>query len=139
MTTSSAKDDPIPLRILVVEDTALHQMLANRLLAKDGHEVTLRKNGKEAVTALDEGLEVDLVLMDVDMPVMDGLTATQQIRTREGPAGRHRLIIALTASSTAAECEAAGMDAFLSKPLTLHDLYEIIEHCKRRRGPGKPR
>ncbi len=104
------------LRILVVEDAVVHQKLAMKLLASLGHSVTVTENGQQALDAL-ESQPFDLVLMDVEMPVMDGLTATGAIRRRESECGGHLAIVAVTSSSGPEECLAAGMDAFISKPL----------------------
>ena len=105
-----------PLRILVVEDAVVHQKLASNLLARQGHSVTVTENGQQALDVL-ESQPFDLVLMDVEMPVMDGLTATDAIRRRESERGGHLAIVAVTSSSGPEECLAAGMDAFISKPL----------------------
>jgi two-component system, sensor histidine kinase and response regulator len=105
-----------PLRILVVEDAVVHQKLASNLLARQGHSVTVTENGQQALEAL-ETEPFDLVLMDVEMPVMDGLTATSAIRRRESERGGHLAIVAVTSSSCPEECLAAGMDAFIPKPL----------------------
>jgi CheY-like chemotaxis protein len=129
----------LSLHFLVVEDTRIHQAIAKSLLAKDGHTVTVLENGQEAVDAFQAGLRVDVVLMDVEMPEMDGLVATQQIRQREYASGDHQLIIALTATADPETCRAAGMDGFLHKPLAISALYEILEHCTQLAGPRKPR
>ena len=113
---SSALRRRDPLRVLLVEDALVHQKLATNLLQRQGHSVTVSQNGKEAVDLL-ENQRFDLVLMDVDMPVMDGLTATSAIRDRESKLGGHTAIVAVTSSSDPAACLAAGMDAFIAKPL----------------------
>lgn len=110
---------PAPLRVLVVEDAAVHQRLASSLLKRQGHYVTVTENGQQALDVL-ESQPFDLVLMDVEMPVMDGLTATSAIRRRESQRGGHLAIVAVTSSSGPDECLAAGMDAYLPKPLR-HD------------------
>jgi len=104
------------LRVLVVEDVVVNQRLASGLLKKQGHSVTVTSNGKEAVEAIKDA-EFDLVLMDVEMPVMDGLSATRAIRRRECKLGGHVPVVALTANADRAECIAAGMDAYIPKPL----------------------
>jgi len=101
---------------LLVEDAVVHQKLATSLLRRQGHFVTVSQNGKEAVDLL-ESQRFDLVLMDVDMPVMDGLAATSVIRERESRQGGHTAIVAVTSSSGPEECLAAGMDAYIAKPL----------------------
>jgi CheY-like chemotaxis protein len=105
-----------PLRVLLVEDALVHQKLASNILQRQGHTVTVTENGKQALDLLDRQ-QFDLVLMDVDMPVMDGLTATCAIRRRESERGGHLAIVAVTSSSGPEECLAAGMDAFIPKPL----------------------
>lgn len=104
------------LRVLLVEDAPIHQKLATALLQRQGHSVTLSQNGKEAVDLL-ENEQFDLVLMDIEMPVMDGLAATSAIRDRESKHGGHMAIVAVTSSSGPDECLAAGMDAYIAKPL----------------------
>jgi CheY-like chemotaxis protein len=115
------------LRILVAEDNKVNQALARRLLEKEGHTVTIACDGLEAIAAFERDT-YDLILMDVQMPNLDGLAATQAIRKRE--AGRQRTpIIALTAhamSSDRDQCLAAGMDAFVSKPIQVGELWEAI-------------
>jgi len=113
---SSALRRRDPLRVLLVEDALVHQKLATNLLQRQGHSVTVSTNGKEAVDLL-ENQRFDLVLMDVDMPVMDGLAATSAIRDRESKHGGHTAIVAVTSSSGPEECLAAGMDAYIAKPL----------------------
>ncbi|NLF69101.1 MAG: response regulator [Candidatus Anammoximicrobium sp.] len=113
---SSALRRRDPLRVLLVEDAVVHQKLATSLLRRQGHFVTVSQNGKEAVDLL-ESQRFDLVLMDVDMPVMDGLAATSVIRERESRQGGHTAIVAVTSSSGPEECLAAGMDAYIAKPL----------------------
>ena len=115
-TPSSALRRRVPLRVLLVEDALVHQKLATNLLQRQGHSVTVSPNGKEAVDLL-ESQPFDLVLMDVDMPVMDGLAATSAIRNWESKHGGHTAIVAVTSSSGREECLAAGMDAYIAKPL----------------------
>jgi CheY-like chemotaxis protein len=116
-----------PLRILVAEDNRVNQTLARRLLEKQGHAVTIVSNGREAVNAFEEGV-FDLILMDVQMPELDGMAATELIRKLEG--GRSRMpIIALTAHAMASDrerCLAAGMDGFVSKPIQVGELVQAI-------------
>ncbi len=107
------------LRVLVAEDGLVNRKLAVSVLQREGHEVTLATNGENAVRAL-RYANFDLVLMDVEMPVMDGLAATNAIRQRESQRGGHLAIVAVTSSSGPDECLAAGMDAYLPKPLR-HD------------------
>jgi PAS domain S-box-containing protein len=119
------------LRVLVAEDNAVNQLLAVRLLEKRGHEVVVAATGTAALGAL-ENQSFDLVLMDVQMPEMDGLEATIAIREREraGASGKHIPIIAMTANAMVGDKEQgleAGMDAYLSKPLQVAALFAAIE------------
>jgi two-component system, sensor histidine kinase and response regulator len=118
-----------PLNILLAEDNNVNQVLAVRMLSKRGHKVTLANNGQEAVDLSAKG-GFDLVLMDVQMPVMDGFEATANIRKREKQTGVHIPIIALTAHAMKGyreQCIAGGMDDYLSKPLRANELFELIE------------
>jgi len=117
---------PLALRILVAEDSRTNQRLAARLLERQGHAVTVVNNGQEAVEAIRREL-FDLVLMDVDMPVMDGLTATRAIRSLESRRGKRMPIVAVTTRDNRHDCLAAGMDAHLSKPLRLDRLNRTLE------------
>ncbi len=117
------------LRILLAEDNAINQKVACRWLEKEGHRVEVCGNGNEVLGALEAG-SFDLVLMDVQMPDMDGLEATEEIRRREGSNGRHMPIIAVTAHAMRGDrerCLAAGMDDYLSKPVQGAQLLEAIE------------
>jgi len=116
---------PLSLRILVAEDSRTNQRLAARLLERQGHDVTLVSNGKEAVDAIRRDL-FDLVLMDVDMPVMDGLAAARAIRTYESWRGTRLPIVAVTTKNNRQDCLAAGMDAHLNKPLRLDVLNRAL-------------
>lgn len=116
------------LRILLAEDNVVNQHLAVRLLTKWGHDVTVCGNGREAVDAV-ANQTFDVVLMDVQMPVLDGLAATREIRQREQDTGRHVPIIALTAHAMKSDrelCLAAGMDAFVSKPIRPDELTVVL-------------
>ncbi|MBV9268337.1 MAG: response regulator [Acidobacteriaceae bacterium] len=123
-------ESPSPaLRILVVEDNATNRLLALRLLEKQGHTVTLASNGLEAIRNYDEGA-FDAILMDIQMPVMDGFEATSAIRAREIGSGRHTPIIALTAHAIAGYrelCLHAGMDGYISKPIRIQELYSLLD------------
>jgi CheY-like chemotaxis protein len=121
-------------KILLAEDNPVNQVVAARLLEKLGHKVTVAANGREAVAAV-EREAFDLVLMDVQMPEMDGFEATATIRQAEAGSGRHLPIFALTARTMkgdAERCRAAGMDGYLSKPIRPADLYAIVEGCSPR-------
>ena len=119
-------------RILLAEDNLVNQRLGDRLLEKRGHRVVVAGNGREALAALEQQ-PFDLVLMDVQMPEMDGFEATAAIRQREKTTGSRLPIIALTAHAMKGDrdrCLSAGMDGFLSKPLQPEELYRSIEdHC----------
>ena len=117
------------LHILVAEDNAVNQMLVNRLLAKRGHTIAVAPDGREALARL-ENERFDLVLMDVQMPEMDGYEATAAIREKERSNGAHIPIIAMTANAMKGDrerCLEAGMDAYVSKPLHAQELYEAID------------
>ena len=118
------------LRVLLAEDNLVNQRLATRLLEKRGHHVAVAGNGQEALAAL-EREDFDLVLMDVQMPEMDGFEATAAIRQKENMNGRHLPIVALTAHAMKGDrekCLAAGMDDYLSKPIRPQELDEVLEH-----------
>jgi CheY-like chemotaxis protein len=120
------------LRVLLAEDNAVNQVVAIGLLEKRGHTVMVAKNGREAVAIFEEaGVGgVDLVLMDVRMPKMDGFEATAAIRQLELVRGGHVPILAMTASAMKGDrerCLAAGMDGYLTKPVRAERLYEVIE------------
>ena len=126
-----------PLRILLAEDNPVNQRLALKLLEKRGHTVSVANNGREALELLErarwEGF--DVVLMDVQMPEMDGLEATTSIRAREKTTGRHLPIIAMTAHAMKGDrerCLEAGMDGYVSKPVRAADLLEEIDKQVRR-------
>lgn len=113
------------LRVLVAEDGLVNRRLAISVLQREGHEVTLATNGENAVRAL-RYANFDLVLMDVEMPVMNGLDATRAIRERERNTGTYTPIVALTSNTNREECLEAGMDAFLSKPLRPEALKRVL-------------
>jgi signal transduction histidine kinase/CheY-like chemotaxis protein len=117
-----------PLRILLAEDNPVNRRLACYLLEKKGHTVIAAQDGREAL-AVFETETVDLILMDVQMPGMDGLQATRAIRAREMASGLHVPIVALTAhamSGDQAYCLAAGMDDYLTKPIRAEDLHRVL-------------
>ncbi len=118
------------LSILLVEDHPVNQEFTLRLLRKWGHAVTLAQNGQEAVNLFPTA-PWDIVFMDMQMPVMGGIDATRLIRQRE-PAGRHTPIIAMTANAMSEDrvrCLEAGMDDYLSKPIDIRILHQLIDHC----------
>jgi CheY-like chemotaxis protein len=122
------------LRILLTEDNLINQRVASTLLHREGHEVVIANNGLEALRALEER-PFDVILMDVQMPQMDGLEATAAIRRREKTSGTRIPIIAMTAHAMADDrerCLAAGMDSYVSKPIDIQMLLETIEQwCPR--------
>jgi signal transduction histidine kinase len=116
------------LRILLAEDNRVNQKIAIRLLEKRGHHAVLAANGKEALEALAQA-SFDLVLMDVHMPDMDGIEATKAIREKEKSTGLHQPVIAMTALAMKGDrerCLAAGMDGYLSKPIDLQQLDDVL-------------
>jgi signal transduction histidine kinase/ActR/RegA family two-component response regulator len=118
-----------PLRILLAEDNVVNQIVATRILEKNGHSVIRASNGEEAL-ALFSRETFDAILMDVQMPVMDGLMATGKIRERETQTKSHVPVIALTARAMQEDesiCIDAGMDAYLSKPLQSEDLLRTLD------------
>lgn len=118
------------LRILLAEDNRVNQRLAVGLLERLGHRVTVVENGERAV-AMVAGQEFDLVLMDLQMPQLDGLQATRQIRLQEAGTGRHVPIIAMTAHAMSGDrqrCLDAGMDDYLSKPIRTSELLDKLSH-----------
>ena len=117
-----------PLRILVAEDNPVNLKLAVRLLEKHGHSAAIAIDGKEAVRAVEQE-SFDICLMDMQMPKMDGLEATEHIREIETRTGAHLPIIALTAEAmkgTEEQCLEAGMDGYISKPIRVDALFELI-------------
>ncbi|MDQ6625440.1 MAG: response regulator [Verrucomicrobiota bacterium] len=119
----------ITLQILVVDDNAVNRAVASGILAKDGHEVAQASNGREAVE-LTRRQRFDAVLMDVQMPEMDGLEATARIRQNEARLGRHTPIIAMTARAGVDDrerCLAAGMDDYISKPVSLEKVRATVD------------
>jgi len=116
------------VRVLLVEDNPVNQKVAIRMLQKLGCVVELAENGQQALEKL-ERASYDIVLMDMQMPVMDGLTATRLLRQREQQTGHHQVVIALTANAMQTDreqCLDAGMDDYLSKPLTLDALRSTL-------------
>jgi CheY-like chemotaxis protein len=119
----------VSLRILLAEDNLVNQRLAMRLLEKRGHLVTVAGNGKEAVVAMEMNT-FDLVLMDLQMPEMDGFEATAALREREKETGIHLPVIALTAHALKGDrerCLESGMDGYLTKPIRPQELEAILE------------
>ena len=118
-----------PLRVLLAEDNPVNQLLAIKLLEKQGHTVSLAVNGKEAVNAVAGGTQFDLILMDVQMPEMSGYEATERIRELERGTSRHIPIIAMTAFAMTGDrerCLAAGMDSYISKPIKIKEFLDLV-------------
>ncbi|MEX0717464.1 MAG: response regulator [Planctomycetaceae bacterium] len=120
-----------PLRVLVAEDNVVNQKLVQRLLTKLGHSARVTANGAEALEAR-RSEPFDLILMDVQMPVLDGFEATAAIRAEERTTGRHIPIIALTAHAMKGDreaCLAAGMDGYVTKPLEMERLQAALDEA----------
>ena len=129
VTKYTLREERHRFRILLAEDNLVNQKLAARLLEKRGFEVTVVGDGRAALQALANG-SFDAILMDVQMPEMDGLEATAAIRNMEETTGRHIPIIAMTAHALKGDqerCIEAGMDAYLSKPIRTVDLFRILD------------
>jgi CheY-like chemotaxis protein/HPt (histidine-containing phosphotransfer) domain-containing protein len=131
---------PLDMKVLVAEDNPVNQKLATRLLDKIGLSAQTAVNGLEVLKALKQG-RYDLILMDVQMPEMDGVEATKRIREREEKTGEHVPIVALTAHSMVGDRERfleAGMDDYLSKPLSANELYQMVrKYAPRRAVPSR--
>ena len=116
-------------RVLLAEDNPVNQRLVVKVLEKQGHRVTVAPNGREALEALRQE-RFDVILMDVQMPQMNGYEATEAIRRSERGSGRHIPIIAMTAHAMKGDrerCLACGMDSYISKPVRARDLLELLE------------
>jgi CheY-like chemotaxis protein len=121
-------------RVLVVEDNAVNRKVAFYMLEKQGHHVVEVENGKEALAALERHI-FDLILMDVQMPVMDGFEATATIRNKEKTTGAHIPIIAMTAHAMKGDrdrCLQAGMDDYICKPLDPKEVFLKIDETMKR-------
>ena len=128
------------LRVLLAEDNIVNQRLAVRMLEKRGHTVLVAGDGREAIAILQRE-QVDLVLMDVQMPDMDGFQATAAIRDGEKSSGAHLPIVALTAHALKGDmerCLASGMDAYLSKPIRAQDLDRALAEALVSGTPSRP-
>jgi two-component system sensor histidine kinase/response regulator len=129
VTRHSLREKRGRLRVLLAEDNAVNQLVALRLLEKEGHTVTVTANGKKALEALERDA-YDVILMDVQMPEMNGWEATRAIREQEKTTGGHIPIVAVTAHAMKGDqerCLTAGMDYYLTKPLRTADLLTILE------------
>ena len=129
VTRHSLRESRGHLRVLLAEDNAVNQLVALRLLEKHGHVVTVAANGRKALEALEKET-YDIVLMDIQMPEMDGWEATRAIRETEKASGEHIPIVAMTAHAMKGDkerCFAAGMDYYLTKPIRTKDLLATLE------------
>ncbi|MDX1944815.1 MAG: response regulator, partial [Pirellulaceae bacterium] len=126
-----------PLRILLAEDGEVNREVAVGFLEIGGHQVTTAENGREALTLLDQG-EFDIVLMDVEMPEMDGMEAARAIRRKESGTGEHTPIIAMTAHAVQGykeRCLDAGMDGYITKPIWPEELFAALKAHAPAEGP----
>jgi CheY-like chemotaxis protein len=138
---SKSKLDPTmaarhPLRILLAEDNVVNQKLALRLLQQMGYRADVASNGIEAVESV-ERQTYDVILMDVQMPEMDGLEASRRI-TAKWPGGERPRIVAMTANAMQGDremCLRAGMDDYVTKPIRIDALVEALEHAIPRKDP----
>jgi signal transduction histidine kinase/DNA-binding response OmpR family regulator/HPt (histidine-containing phosphotransfer) domain-containing protein len=128
------------LHILVAEDNSVNQEVAQLMLQKRGYSVTIASNGREAVKLIAESAQFDIILMDIQMPEMDGFHATAAIREIESKGKRRTPIVAMTAHAMKGDrerCLEAGMDGYVSKPVQSKVLYETIEAMTRPAGPAE--
>jgi PAS domain S-box-containing protein len=135
-----AREPASVLRVLLAEDNAVNQRLAVRLLEKRGHHIVLAANGREALEAIEKE-SFDLVLMDVQMPEMDGFEATAALRQIEHSSGAHLPVIALTAHAMKGDrerCLAAGMDGYLAKPIHPEELDHLLHKFAPQRKTPRP-
>ncbi len=126
-----------PLHILLAEDNAVNQKVAARLLERQGHSVEIAANGADALAAYSAG-NFDLILMDVQMPQMNGYDATHAIRAEEAGTGRHVPIVAMTAHAMKGDreiCLDAGMDDYMSKPIHPQELLSALARWIRQEAP----
>jgi PAS domain S-box-containing protein len=140
VTAGATQEEDVRLKVLLVEDNLVNQTLAVRLLEKRGCLVTIAGNGEEALHALEKEV-FDIVLMDVEMPVMNGLDATRLIREQEEATGAHVPIVAMTAHAMTGDrdrCLRAGMDGYISKPVTGKELFAAIDKCIPRKIENEP-
>ncbi|MFM1559116.1 MAG: response regulator [Roseibacillus sp.] len=137
---SGARPREVPtMKVLLAEDGKANQVVAVRLLERRGHQVTVVENGQDAVNAVNTE-DYDIVLMDIQMPVMSGYEASRAIREREVGTGKHVPVVAMTAHAMPGdreECLAAGMDDYISKPIASAELYEVVERFASE-GPEEP-
>lgn len=128
-TAANAREATRPLHVLLAEDSIINQKLAVGLLERWGHRVTVANDGREAVTCTQQQA-FDVILMDIQMPELDGLDATREIRQQEAGTDRHTPIIAMTAHALQGDrerCLSVGMDDYLTKPIRFEQLFERLE------------
>ncbi len=127
------------IKILLVEDNLMNQKIVMGSLRKYGHDITTANNGLDAIDKFKKG-EYNLILMDIEMPMMNGIDATKEIRMLEKGTKKHTLIVALTAhigKEIQQKCFEAGMDDFLMKPVNFELLFDIIEKIKKNKSVEK--
>jgi PAS domain S-box-containing protein len=140
VTRHSLKEAKKRARILLAEDNAVNRTLAIRLLEKRGYTVAVAANGQEALAAFEKE-NFDAILMDVQMPEMDGFEATGKIREQEKNTGKHIPIIAMTAHALKGDedrCIQAGMDGYVSKPIRTNELYAALEKAVKKEEGSDP-
>jgi CheY-like chemotaxis protein len=140
ITRHSLRETRDKLHILLAEDNPINQRLAVRLIEKRGHTLVVASNGREALAALGSG-SFDVVLMDLQMPEMNGFEATAAIRDQEKQSGKHLPIVAMTANAMVGDrerCLAAGMDGYIAKPIRIGELFEAIENLGATPAADKP-
>ncbi len=136
VTRHSLRESRSRMQILLVEDNAVNQLVALRLLEKYGHSVTVASDGRKALAALEQQ-PFDVVLMDIQMPEMNGWEATQAIREKEKETGQHIPIVAMTAHAMKGDeerCIAAGMDSYVAKPIRTQELLTVLDEIGDRKG-----
>src|SRR5262249_15599696 len=134
--TPSIQPSERPLRVLLAEDNPVNQTLAIRILERLGHKVQVVNNGKEAIGRV-QGEEFDLILIDVQMPEMDGLEATTAIRAAEAGTGKHVPIVAMNAhamKSDRGKCLSVRRDGNSSKPIRIDELKQAISRAEQKRN-----
>ncbi|AFM24655.1 PAS domain S-box protein [Desulfomonile tiedjei] len=139
ITRHSIRESTKRLHILLAEDNAVNQKLAVKMLERMGHTVSVSANGQEALDCL-KIQKFDLVLMDVQMPIMDGLEATRIVREHEKTSNEHVPIVAMTAYAMKGDkekCLDAGMDGYISKPINAQELFETLEDLFHNETPEK--
>jgi two-component system sensor histidine kinase/response regulator len=136
VTRHSLRESRTRMQILLVEDNAVNQLVAIRLLEKYGHSVTVASDGRKALAAWEQQ-PFDVVLMDIQMPEMNGWEATQAIREKEKETGQHIPIVAMTAHAMKGDeerCIAGGMDSYVAKPIRMQELLAVLDEIGDRKG-----